>query len=220
MAFHDRAQAGLELARRLARYAGREGAVVLALPRGGVPIGVVVARELGLPLDVLVVEKVRVPGDSAVTIGAVAAGGIRVIDRDLARALDVPDETVERLFAIAERDVAKRERVYRAGRAPLDLEDKTVILVDDGVSTGASIRAALGAAEQMGPKAIVAAVPISTHAICAELARRVADSICIFVRDPVYALHLWYDELPKVTDEEVVRLLSLASPQRDQPAVT
>lgn len=208
MAFHDRAQAGRELARRLRSYAHRPDTLVLALPRGGVPIGRIVAEELGLPLDLLVVEKVRVPGEPTAILGAVAACGVRVVDRDLARAFDLPDERVEQLFERAEEAVEKRERFYRRGRPPLDLRGKTVIIVDDGVATGASLRAAVSAAERMGPSAIVTAVPISTYAVCAELSRRVAESICIFVRDPVYALHLWYDELPRISDEEVVELMA------------
>jgi len=172
-----------------------------------VPIGVVVAEELGLPLDLLVVEKVRVPGEPSAILGAVSARGVRVIDRQLARAFDLPDEVVERLFQQAEKAVEERERLYRGGRPPLDLRGKTAIVVDDGVATGASLRAAVSAAERMDPAAIVTAVPISTYAVCAELSRRVAESICIFVRDPVYAIHLWYDELPRVSDEEVIELM-------------
>lgn len=208
VAFHDRAQAGQELVRRLTAYRDRKDAIVLALPRGGVPVGVAVAEGLHLPLDVLVVDKVRVPGEMTATIGAVASGGIRVIDRDLVQALELPGELVERLFVKAEEEVARRELLYRAGLPPLDLHGKTVIVVDDGVATGASIRAAIAAAERMDPAALVAAVPISTFSVCAELSRRLSLSVCIFVRDPVYAVHLWYDELPRISDEEVVRLLS------------
>lgn len=208
MAFHDREQAGHELARRLRAHAHRPDTLVLALPRGGVPIGLVVAKELGLPLDLLVVEKVRVPGEPLAILGAVSACGVRVIDRDLARAFDLPDERVEQLFRVAEEVVEERERLYRRGRPPLDLRGKTVVVVDDGVATGASLRAAVSAAERMGPSAIVTAVPISTYAVCAELSQRVSESICLIVRDPVYALHLWYDELPRVSDEEVIELMS------------
>lgn len=208
MAFRDRAQAGHELARRLAKYAHRKDAVVLALPRGGVPLGIAVAEDLGLPLDVLVVEKVRAPGEPLATLGAVAAPDIRVIDRDLARALDLPDPLVERLFGLAQQEAVRREQLYRAGLSSLDLRGKTAIVVDDGVATGASIRAAIGAVERMEPSAIVVAVPISTYSVCAELQTRVSESICMFVRDPVYAVHLWYDELPRVSDDEIIRLLS------------
>lgn len=170
-------------------------------------MGIVVARELGLPLDLLVVEKVRVPGEPTAILGAVSACGVRVVDRDLARAFELPNEVVERLFERAAEAVEEREKLYRSGRPPLDLRGKTVIIVDDGVATGASLRAAVAAAERMGPAAIVTAVPISTYAVCAELSRRVAESICIYVRDPVYALHLWYDELPRISDDEVLELM-------------
>lgn len=207
MAFHDRAQAGHELARRLQAYANRPNTLVLALPRGGVPVGIVVARELGLPLDLLVVEKVRVPGEPTAILGAVSACGVRVVDRDLARAFDISDEVVERLFERAQKAVEQREQLYRKGRPPLDLRGKTVIVVDDGVATGASLRAAVAAAERMGTASIVAAVPISTYAVCAELSRRITKCVCIYVRDPVYALHLWYDELPRISDDEVATLM-------------
>lgn len=170
-------------------------------------MGIVVARELGLPLDLLVVEKVRVPGEPTAILGAVSACGVRVVDRDLARAFDISDEVVERLFERAQKAVEQREQLYRKGRPPLDLRGKTVIVVDDGVATGASLRAAVAAAERMGTASIVAAVPISTYAVCAELSRRITKCVCIYVRDPVYALHLWYDELPRISDDEVATLM-------------
>lgn len=171
-------------------------------------MGLALARDLGLPLDVLVVEKVRAPGEPMAILGAVAAQGIRVIDRDLARALELPDALVERLFESAEKEAQRREQLYRAGLPSLDLRGKTVIIADDGVATGASIRAAVSTVERMSPAAIVTAVPISTHSVCGELAKRVSESVCIFIRDPVYAVHLWYDELPRISDDEIVRVLS------------
>jgi putative phosphoribosyl transferase len=210
MAFRDRAAAGRELASRLGAYAGRRDVVVVALPRGGVPVGAEVARALAVPLDVLVVEKIRAPAEPDGVLGAVATGGVRVADRDLARALDLTDETVEQAFRDAEARVAARERVYRAGRPPLALAGRTVLLLDDGIATGATIRAAVAAVERMGPARLVVAVPVGSYAACVELARRADESICLYVRDPVYAVRLWYDQMPTITDDEVLRLLESA----------
>lgn len=214
MAFRDRAAAGRELAARLARYSGRSDVIVIALPRGGVPVGAEVARALGAPLDVLVVEKIGAPAGLDGVLGAVAPGGVRVVDRDLAAALDLPDDLVERAFGEADRRVQARERTYRAGKPPLDVAGRTVLLVDDGIATGATIRAAVAAIERMRPGRLVVAVPVGSYAACVELSRRAAESVCIYVRDPVYAVRLWYDEMPTISDEDVVRILAAAA----QPA--
>lgn len=210
MPFRDRADAGRQLAARLTAYAGREDVIVLALPRGGVPVGLEIAKALRLPLDVLIARRIVAPVNHHMTVGAVASGGVRVVDEALCRALGVSDRTVQWIVDAEAAEVDRLERVYYGcHRAPV-IEGRTVILVDDGVATGASLRAAVTAAEQGRPAAIVVAVPVASHAVVAELSRRVREFVYCYVRDPVYSVGLWYESYTPVSEQEVCRLLKEA----------
>ncbi len=164
MPFRDRADAGRQLASRLTAYAGREDVTLLALPRGGVPVGFEIAKLLRVPLDVLIARRIVAPNNDHMTIGAVASGGVRVVDEELCRALGVSDRTVQWLADVEAREVERLERVYYGCHRAPDIRDRTLLLVDDGVATGASMRAAVTAVEQGGPAGIVIAVPVASYA--------------------------------------------------------
>jgi len=210
--FRDRADAGRLLGERLSAYAGRDDVVVLALPRGGVPVGFEVARSLHAPLDVFVVRKLGVPGHEELAFGAVASGGLRVLNDDVVAALGLSEREIE---AIAEREraeVARREREYRGDRSPLELEGTIAILVDDGLATGASMRAAARAVGRLGPKKTVVAVPVAAAETCAELRGDVDEVVCALTPTPFYAVGLWYDDFEQTSDDEVRELLQEAAP--------
>ncbi|XXY46155.1 phosphoribosyltransferase family protein [Sorangium sp. So ce269] len=207
MSFRDRADAGRQLASRLTAYAGREDVTVLSLPRGGVLVGFEIAKLLRVPLDVLIARRIVAPGDHRMTIGAVASGGVRVVDAELCRALGVSDRTVQWLADVEAREVERLERVYYGCHRAPDIRDRTLLLVDDGVATGASMRAAVTAVEQAGPAGIVIAVPVASFAAYAELSRRAREFVYCHIRDPVYSVGLWYEDYAPVSEQDVCRLL-------------
>lgn len=207
MPFRDRADAGRQLAARLNVYAGRKDVTIVALPRGGVPVGLEVAKILQAPLDVLIARRIVVPSDYNVTIGAVASGGVQVVDEELCRALVISEDAVRRLVAREAVEVERLESLYYGCHRAPDVRNRTLILVDDGMVTGASMRAAVTAVEQGRPAAIVVAVPIASHAACAELGRRVREFVYCYIRDPVYSVGLWYESYPPVSEQDVCRLL-------------
>lgn len=211
MSFHDRVDAGRQLANRLQAYAGRADVVVLALPRGGVPVAYEVAAALRAPLDVLVVRRLTAFWNHEITIGAAAGGGTTVVDEDLCRALSMPPEVVSDVVTREQLEVERRHRHYRdaCGEA-LDLRGRTVILVDDGMATGASMSAAVAAVAERQPAAIVVAVPVASYATCAVIAGKVSEIVYLFIRDPVYAVGLWYETYPSVSDAEACELLKRA----------
>jgi putative phosphoribosyl transferase len=205
--FRDRAEAGRLLAERLREYAGRADVVVLALPRGGVPVAYEVARALGVPLDVFVVRKLGVPGHEELAFGAIASGGVRVLNDGVVDAVGMGTATLEQ---VAERELAeveRREQAYRGGAEPVDVRGKVVILVDDGLATGATMRAAVRAVRDHGPERIVVAVPTAAASTCDELAREADEIVCLRTPDPFYAVGLWYDDFSQTTDDEVRDLL-------------
>jgi predicted phosphoribosyltransferase len=207
MRFPNRRGAGRVLADHLSEYAGRNDVVVLALPRGGVPVAYEVARALGAPLDVFVVRKLGVPGHAELAFGAVATGGVRVLNGDVVAALGLDSQEIERITEHELAEVERRERAYRGERPPPDLQGKTVILVDDGLATGASMRAAALAAQQLGPKKVVVAVPVAADRTCDGLREDVDEVVCAQTPDPFYAVGLWYEDFEQTTDDEVRRLL-------------
>ena len=207
MLFLNRFNAGRHLAERLTRYAGRDDVLVLALPRGGVPVGYEVAAALGAPLDVFLVRKLGVPGHEELAMGAIASGGIRVLNEEVMRALQPTDDEIERVEEEERRELGRRERGYRAGRRPLDVRGKTAILVDDGLATGSSMRAAIAALRRLRPARIVVAVPVGAADTCAEFAELADEAICAREPDPFYAGG-WYDNFSQTTDEEVCDLLA------------
>ena len=206
--FEDRHDAGRQLAQSLMHYAGHEDVVVLGLPRGGVPVAFEVARALRVPLDVFLVRKLGVPGHEELAMGAIASGGVRVFNEDVLAAIRVRPEAIE---AVAARELGRlqeQERVYRGERAPLDVSDRVAILVDDGLATGATMRAAIEALRDRGAGAIVVAVPTAPSETCEALRREVDEVVCARTPDPFMAVGLWYRDFAPVDDEEVAALLS------------
>jgi predicted phosphoribosyltransferase len=206
--FRDRREAGQLLATALSRYAGRPDVVVLALPRGGVPVAYEVAQALGAPLDVFVVRKLGVPGHEELAMGAVATPGVRVLNEEVVRGLGIPARMIEAVAAREQAELARRERLYRGDRPAVDVHGRTVILVDDGLATGASIHAAIQALRQRQPARIVVAVPIAAPDRCEALKDQVDDVVCAVTPEPFHAVGLWYDDFSQTTDDEVRELLA------------
>ena len=214
--YKDRFDAGRRLASMLSAYAQRPDLVVLALPRGGVPVGFEVAMALGAPLDVFVVRKLGVPGHEELAMGAIASGGVRVVDRNVMQLADVGEAELQRITASEQRELERRERQYRGDRAFPDLRTKVVILTDDGLATGSTMRAAVAALRQEGPSKVVVAVPVAAPDVC-ESFRSVADEIvCAATPTPFHAVGLWYEDFTQTSDDEVRDLLERA--QRRQHA--
>lgn len=218
MLFRGRSDAGQRLAARLQGYANRSDVIVLALPRGGVPVGYELARALGAPLDVFLVRKLGFPGQEELAMGAIASGGVRVLNTNLLRRFHVPDYTVE---AIARRELGeleRRERAYRGSTAPLSVRGRTVILVDDGLATGSTMRAAAAALRRMDPARIVVAVPVGAESSCEEFGGIVDEVVCAETPEPFRAVGQWYDDFSQTTDEEVRELLERARAERSDRA--
>ena len=209
--FRDRTEAGQMLAAILREYADRNDMVVLALPRGGVPVGFEVAKALNAPLDIFVVRKLGLPEQEELAMGAIASGGVRVLNRDLIRALGIPNEVVDRVTQEERRELERRERAYRQGRPPIDLSGKTVILVDDGLATGSSMRVAAFALKQKQPGQSIVAVPVAARDSCVEL-ESVADKVvCALTPEPFWGVGQWYEDFSQTSDEEVRDLLKRAA---------
>ncbi len=210
MKFKDRPDAGRLLATRLRRYAGRTDVIVLGLPRGGIPVAFEVARALRAPLDAFVVRKLGAPGQVELAMGAIAAGGVRAMNEDVIRDLAIPPEVVEATAAVEAREVERREALYRPGRPPIDAAGRIAILVDDGLATGATMRAAARALRRLSPARIVVAVPIASPESCAALRGEADEVICALTPEPFYAVGLWYHDFSQTPDEEVRTLLDRA----------
>lgn len=208
--FRDRRDAGRRLAADLARYAGRDDVVVLALPRGGVPVAYEVARALQAPLDVFLVRKLGVPGHEELAMGAIASGGVRVLNDEVVRALGITADQIEAVTAAEQRELERRERQYRGAQRPPEVRGRTAILVDDGLATGASMRAAAAALRQQSPAWLVVAVPTAAPETCREFQRLVDEIVCAITPEPFYAVGLWYQDFSQTTDEEVRDLLQAA----------
>ena len=205
--FADRAEAGELLAERLTAYRDRDDVVVLALPRGGVPVAREVARALGVPLDVYMVRKLGVPGHEELAMGAIATGGVRLLNHDVIDSLGIPMNVIYAVAARERQELARREQAYRGDRGPIALTNKTVILVDDGLATGATMRAAVMAARQQQPARVIVAVPVGAASTCADLAAEADDVVCVRTPDPFVAVGLWYRDFTPTTDHEVRSLL-------------
>jgi predicted phosphoribosyltransferase len=210
MRFRNRTEAGRVLADRLTEYAGRPDVIVLALPRGGVPVAFEVAQALGAPLDVFLVRKLGVPGHEELAMGALAAGGVRVLNQDVLGHVAVPLEAIESVTEAEAAELSRRDREYRDGRPPPNVHGKTVILVDDGLATGSSMRAAVAALRQMSPAKIVVAVPVAAAETCAEFSREVDEVVCAQTPEPFRAVGWWYEDFGQTSDEEVRELLAAA----------
>ncbi len=205
--FADRADAGHVLAKRLSEYANRKDVIVLALPRGGVPVAYEVARELNAPLDVFLVRKLGAPGQAELAMGAIASGDVVVVNDDVVKALKISREAIEAAVDHERQELARREAMYRGSRPPLDVEDKTVILIDDGLATGSTMRAAVAALRNKNPAQIVVAVPIGAASTCAELRSIADDCICAIAPEHFRAVGLWYDDFAQTGDAEVCDML-------------
>lgn len=210
MRFVDRKQAGDVLAQQLSRYRDDPAAVVLALPRGGVPVAFEVARALHAPLDVFVVRKLGLPGHEEFAMGAIATGGVMVMNPDLA-SVHVPEAAIEEVVARERRELDRRERLYRGDRAPLPIEDRIVILVDDGLATGSTMLAAATAVRRQHPKRIVVAVPVAAAQTCQSFKSVVDEVVCAATPEPFLAVGAWYENFGQTSDAEVHTLLDLAA---------
>jgi putative phosphoribosyl transferase len=208
--FRNRAEAGRTLAAQLGAYAGRQDVIVLALPRGGVPVAAEVARELGAPLDVFLVRKLGVPGREELAFGAIASGGARVLNRDVVASLGIDAETIDAVAAREQTELERRAGAYRGTAEPPELRGRTAILVDDGLATGASMRAAVEAVRGLGPKRVVVAVPAAARQTCEELAGDVDEVVCLLTPEPFFAVGMWYADFSETTDDEVRALLQKA----------
>lgn len=209
--FRDRTGAGQLLASRLAAYAKRPDVLVLALPRGGVPVAYEVARALQAPLDVIIVRKLGVPGQEELAMGAIASGGGCVLNEDVVRSLGIPEEAIHKGAAHEQHEVERRERLYRGNRPACEVHGRTILLVDDGMATGATMRAAIAAVRQRQPARVIIAVPVAASATCEELAAEVDEVVCILRPESLYAVGLWYEHFSQITDQEVADLLEQAT---------
>jgi putative phosphoribosyl transferase len=212
MRFRDRAHAGRVLGEHLReKYAGTPNLLVLGLPRGGVPVSYEVARALDAPLDVFVVRKLGVPGHEELAMGAIASGGTRVLNESVVTALGLGDQEIARSAAVERAELERREHAYRGERGPVNAAGKTVILVDDGLATGSTMRAAVLALRAQRPERIVVAVPVAAAQTCEELRKDANDLVCLLTPAPFYAVGAWYEDFSPTSDEEVRRLLAAAA---------
>jgi len=209
--FENRAEAGRRLADKLVEYAGRPDVLVLALPRGGVPVAFEVAQALQAPLDVFLVRKLGVPGHEELAMGAIASGGVLCLNENVIQALKPPLRVVQAVSARELEELERRERAYRGDRPALEVRGRTVILVDDGLATGSTMRAAVAAVRRLEPARLIVAVPTAAPSTCAELGPEADECICCITPDPFYAVGVWYEDFSQTTDQEVRDLLDRAS---------
>src|SRR6266496_6678391 len=217
--FENRAEAGRQLAEKLDKYSGREDVIVLGLPRGGVPVAYEVAKRLRAPLDVFIVRKLGVPGFEELAAGAIASGGVRVLNEDVVRAIPYASEAIEAVTAKETAELQRREQIYREERPPPALRDRIVILVDDGLATGATMRAAVKALRQQGAAKIVVAVPVGPPDTCREIEREADEIVCLSTPPFFQAVGQYYEDFSQTSDEDVRELLSQAAqeiPERNQ----
>jgi predicted phosphoribosyltransferase len=208
--FRDRREAGLALAARLGEYAGRADVVVLGLARGGMPVAHEVATRLGVSLDVFIVRKLGVPGHEELAMGAIASGGVLIVNEEVVRALGIPARALERVALREQAELDRRETMYRAGRPPLEVRGRVVIVVDDGLATGSSMRAAVAAVRQRDPASIVVAAPIAALSTCRDLRAEVDRVVCAVTPEPFEGVGAWYGDFTQTTDAQVQDLLARA----------
>lgn len=218
MRYQNRYEAGQRLALSLSEYSGRPDVTVLALPRGGVPVGFGVARALRVPLDVFVVRKLGVPGQEEFAMGAIASGGVLVLDRQVITELRIPPNAVESVIAKERGELTRREALYRGSRPPVDVAGRTIILVDDGLATGSTVQAAVAALRKQGPASIVVAAPVGSHEACSAIGAITDACLCAMIPERFYAVGLWYEDFSETSDAEVRDLLARAA-EPEVPAV-
>lgn len=213
MPFKDRRDAGKKLAQKLSAYAGQPGTLILALPRGGVPVAYEVAQALSAPLDVFIVRKLGLPGREELAMGAVASGGVRVLNGDIIRMLSIPEEVINIVAKRELQELQRREKLYRKDRPSPEVRDRTILLIDDGLATGASMRAAIAGLRAQHPARIVVAVPAAAPDVCEAFRSEVDEIVCAITPEPFYGVGRWYEDFSQVTDEEVRILLEEANRQ-------
>ena len=211
--FKDRRDAGRVLARKLSAYGGQADVIVLALPRGGVPVGYEVALALNAPLDIFLVRKLGLPGREELAIGAIASGGVRVLNQDIIRVLNVPEEVINIVARQELQELGRREHHYRGDRPAPEIRDRKVILIDDGLATGASMRAAVVGVRGQHPSRIVIAVPAAAPELCNAFQFEVDEMVCAITPEPFYGVSRWYEDFSQITDEEVRMFLQKANHQ-------
>jgi putative phosphoribosyl transferase len=216
--FADRRDAGRKLARELSHYAGRKDVLVLGLPRGGIPVAFEVAKVLQASLDVFLVRKLGVPGHGELAMGAISLGDIEVWNPEVVRMMGVPEHTIELVAQRERKELERRERAYRGDRSQPEVEGRIVILVDDGLATGASMRAAVAALRRRRPERVVVAVPTAAPETCAEFENLVDEVVCATTPHPFYGVGAWYADFAQTTDEEVRRLLEEAKEMLPKPS--
>lgn len=209
--FNDRKDAGKELAMALGQYADNSNVVVLALPRGGVPVAYEVAKALQAPLDVMVVRKLGVPGHQELAMGAIASGNIRVMNQDIVTQLNISQQSIDEVIKSECLELERRERLYRGDKGGCEIGNKTIILVDDGIATGATMRAAIAAIKQQTPAQLVVAVPTSAQDTCNAISQEVDKVVCLSTPEPYIAVGCWYRHFSQTSDDEVSLLLRMAS---------
>jgi len=208
MKFRDRAEAGRLLAEKLSHYANRTDVVVLGLPRGGVPVAAEVSRAIGAPLDIFVVRKLGVPGQEELAMGAIASGGTRVLNYHVVQTYDIDLVVIDEVTSRELVELRRRENAYRGNRAAVPIAERVAILVDDGLATGSTMRAAASAIRDHEPKAIVVAAPVAAASTCADLSPEVDEVVCVLTPEDFRAVGLWYDDFTQTTDEEVRDVLA------------
>jgi putative phosphoribosyl transferase len=216
MFFRDRSEAGQRLGAQLTEFANRN-VLVLALPRGGVPVGFEVAQSLNVPMDVLVVRKLGVPGQEEVAMGAIASGGVRVLNWDVVRAIGLSPQQIDAVAAQEAHELQRREREYRGNRKRMEVHGRTVILVDDGLATGSTMLAAVAALRQEKPQQIIVAVPVAPPSTCAEIEKAADRVVCLYTPLEFLSVSQWYQNFSQTSDEEVRELLNRAAERGQRP---
>jgi putative phosphoribosyl transferase len=209
--FNDRTDAGKRLAERLSTYANREDVLILALPRGGVPVAFEIAKELNVRMDVFIVRKLGVPGNEELAMGAIASGNIRALNEDVIKSFHINQKLIDEVTANEIRDLERRERIYRGNRPAPKIRGSTVILIDDGLATGATMRAAVAAVKSKNPAEVIVAVPVAAPDTCSAFGYEVDEIICVATPEPFYGVGAWYEDFSQTTDKEVVELLDRAA---------
>ncbi|USQ13996.1 phosphoribosyltransferase [Legionella lytica] len=211
MNYANRQQAGQVLADLLHDYAVKDNSIILGLPRGGVPVAYEIATKLSLPMDIFIVRKLGVPGHEEYAMGAIAPGGVVVFNEDVVHGLHIDRSAIDEVLRKEKLELERRDKVYRVNKSPLHLMGKTIILVDDGIATGYTMRAAIAALKQKNPAELIVAVPVAARSTCAEMASLVNKIICPLQPANFYAVGLWYDDFSQTSDEEVMRLMTTLS---------
>jgi predicted phosphoribosyltransferase len=209
--FNDRIDAGKRLAERLSEYANREDVLILALPRGGVPVAFEVAKELNVKMDIFIVRKLGVPGNEELAMGAIASGNIRVLNEDVIRSFRIPQKAIDEATANELGELERRERIYRKNRPVPKISGSTVILIDDGLATGATMRAAVAAVKTKNPAKVIIAVPVAAPDTCSDFGSEVDEVMCVATPEPFYGVGAWYEDFSQTTDKEVCDLLDRAT---------